>query len=252
MPRAQVPIARTRKRTPIPDSAPTAEVPASKEPPIGAPHIPGQPKPRKDSPFVGDKVPNGETSGALGIPFNHLELESASEGHIKKDLHIDFYNLEGEWLKQASLYAYYAGAFGDAIFRRDRLKQKLEVYRANLEHEVRSNPARLGDVKVTEAAIAAFITENETIQIIQRELDQADRDVNLYNTCRVAMDQKKTSLEYLTRIMMLKWNVEKMGEAERARYEKAAERLRDKIEADRLHEEHLASLNPESAQPEGS
>ena len=53
---------------------------------------------------------------------------------------IDKHNLDEEWARHTKLYSDWATAYAQATLERDRAKQNLEVTRATLDKQIRTNP----------------------------------------------------------------------------------------------------------------
>lgn len=122
------------------------------------------------------------------------------ELNYQKDLEIDLNNLHGEWLKQPVLYSQYAEAAAEASRQKDDTRNKLEVIRAQLDLEIRSNPGKFELGKVTEAAVANVVLLQREYQEALGKYYQAKYELEILNGVVKAFDQKKTALENEVRL----------------------------------------------------
>ena len=86
----------------------------------------------------------------------------------ERDLKLDRDNLDREWEKQATLFMKWAERHAEALYERDRKKEKLDLVRAELDASLRANPELFGfDKKPTESAISAWIISQDRILNMQ-------------------------------------------------------------------------------------
>ncbi len=111
-------------------------------------------------------------------------------------LNIDKNGLDEECLKQPILYEHYSTEWAEAVNKRDRLKQKLDNYKAGLEKKVRRKLAKKS--KVTEKMIEnAVLTDKKYQKKVDRYL-KAKGKANKLGVRREAFAQKKDMLKILT------------------------------------------------------
>lgn len=123
------------------------------------------------------------------------------ERKFKEDVKVSR-DLESEWEKQASLYMYYSEQWADAVFERDKLKEQLDVTRAEADKEIRDSPEEFGLSKVTESAISAAIVLHDKVREAILNLNEANRNMNILSAAREAMAHKKKALEMLVNIRL--------------------------------------------------
>jgi len=122
------------------------------------------------------------------------------ERDFQADTIIDKDNLEGEWLEQASLYLYYAEAYSEAVYRRDKIKVKLEYCYAATYNKIKTNYDRYFDNKPTEAAIKERVILDSTYQKTILSLAKANKLVNDMAAAKTAMEHRKKALENLVQL----------------------------------------------------
>jgi hypothetical protein len=123
-----------------------------------------------------------------------------SQKSYKEELHIDLHRLEREWVEQPRLYHKYAEALADARLDLDRAKEQLDIKKANLDLEIRMDPAAWGLEKVTEAAINNTIILDENYTKLRSAVHQANHTVEVLFGAVRAFDHRKAALENLVRL----------------------------------------------------
>lgn len=122
---------------------------------------------------------------------------------LKKDIQIDMNSLHKEWQKQPQLYADWSEAHCDAIARRDSFKIKCDIKHSILSTDIRNNYGKYGlDKKPTEAQVEALIINNPEYQKMQEELAALNKEVNMLQAARTALEHKKRALEGLERLCL--------------------------------------------------
>lgn len=117
----------------------------------------------------------------------------------EEDLKINLNDLAENWDKQPQLYMKWAEKYAQAYFERDKKKEKLEIVKAQIDMDIRTNLDNYGfDKKPTEAAISAKILMQPEYQAASTSVIEANRDMNIYNAAKTAMDHKKKALEMLS------------------------------------------------------
>lgn len=119
----------------------------------------------------------------------------------EEDVRIDPDALDVEWMKQAELMKKYTAHAADMKKEVDEAKERLEVGKARIEMNIRKDPEKHGLAKVTEGAIQSTILLQEEYQ----KLVQAYTDAKYENDIAIAVvraiDQKKTALENLVKLL---------------------------------------------------
>lgn len=128
-------------------------------------------------------------------------LKRALELNYEEDVMIDHTSLDVEWLQQAELMRRYATHQAETRRQMDEAKERLDIGKARIEMDARANPDKYGLTKVTESAIQSAIL----LQSEYQELTQAYIDAKYENDVAIAavraVDQKKTSLENLVKLL---------------------------------------------------
>jgi hypothetical protein len=119
----------------------------------------------------------------------------------KEDLEIDKFALDKEWEKQASLYCEWGEKEVEAQFNKDKLKEQLDLTRAEVDGEIRKSAAR-SNIKITEAAISAEILKSRDYQKANNDYLEAIRDAKIFGIAKEAFEHKKKALEKLTDLFL--------------------------------------------------
>jgi len=126
-----------------------------------------------------------------------------------EDIFLDHHNLDEEWIKQSSLYFKYASLHADAIAKRDSLKEELEVVKAELFVKIQKDWAKYGfEKKPTDGVAKAFVDQEEEVAEITEEVIEANKEVNILASAKVAFEHKKKALENLTTLWVQNWHSE--------------------------------------------
>jgi hypothetical protein len=118
----------------------------------------------------------------------------------KKDIKIDTSNLEDEWIKQPSLYLYYADAHAEALRERDLWKARLEYTYAKRYSSIKKDWEKYFDSKPTEAAIKEYILSLPAFKKIEAKYIEACYYVNTMLAAKTAFDQRKVALQNLVQL----------------------------------------------------
>jgi hypothetical protein len=127
-------------------------------------------------------------------------MEEKMEFNYIEDLNINLEELHNEWLKQSVLYMQYAEEAAKASRAKDTAKNKLEVIKAQLDLEIRGDPAKFELAKVTETAVANVILIQGIYQEALREYQQTKYNSDILTAAVRAFDQRKTALENEVRL----------------------------------------------------
>lgn len=125
----------------------------------------------------------------------------SDELNYQVDTSIDEQALDVEWLQQADLMRKYASHAAATKRYMDELKERLEVEKARLDLEIRKDPAKYGIEKVTESVVQSAILIQPEYQELQRLYREARYENDIANAAVRAIDQKKTALENLVRLL---------------------------------------------------
>jgi hypothetical protein len=122
---------------------------------------------------------------------------------FKDDVSIDRHSLDLEWLKQAQLFNKYSEACANAIYERDKAKERMDLTKAQVEFDIRNDFDSYGlESKPTEGAIASLSIQDVRNIEARESLLLAQRDLNIITGTKVAMEHKKTALEVLSKLYL--------------------------------------------------
>lgn len=127
------------------------------------------------------------------------------ELNYEKDINVDPNALDTGWLRQAELMRRYATHAANMKKEMDMAKERLDIGKAQIEMDIRKAPEKYELVKVTEGAIQSTIL----LQGEYQELSQAYIEARYENDVAIAavraVDQKKTALENLVRLLSVSY-----------------------------------------------
>ena len=123
------------------------------------------------------------------------------ELNYEQDISIDCDALDVEWVKQPDLMRRYADHAAVTKKEVDESKERLDVVRARLDREVRSNPGKYGLDKLTESVVQSTILLQDEYQEASQEYIDAKYEYDIATSAVRAVDQKKTALENLVRLL---------------------------------------------------
>ena len=115
-----------------------------------------------------------------------------------EDLKIDFAQLDINWRDHSTNYMKWAEKWVNSVAERDRIKEALEVLKAELSTKYRTE--LFDGKKPTEAAITAAIISNEEHKTMQQVLIDANEAVNLHTTVKTSFEHRKKALEGTTQL----------------------------------------------------
>lgn len=121
--------------------------------------------------------------------------------NYEEDVRIDPEALDVEWLGQPELMRKYAKYAADAKKYMDEVKEKFEIGKARIEMSIRADPAAYGLTKPTESSIQSVILLQEEYQELFEEYKDARYEYEVAIAAVRAIDQRKTALENLVRLL---------------------------------------------------
>jgi len=116
------------------------------------------------------------------------------------DIAIDETILDVEFLEQPRLFLKYAQHAERSRRDLDWAKERLDIKHAELDRDIRSDPAHFGIAKITEGAVQGAITINSDYQKLSSDYINAKYEAGMAAAAVRAFDQRKTSLENLVRL----------------------------------------------------
>jgi hypothetical protein len=84
--------------------------------------------------------------------------------------------------------------------KRDHARVNLDLVKAELDKEIRTNPEKFGIEKVTEAAVTHTIISQGKYKESQEELMQAEYESNIASAAVNAFNARKVALENLVKL----------------------------------------------------
>ncbi len=138
-----------------------------------------------------------ETSGEEKL--SDLTPEEEVDAYLDKDLKIDADDLDGEATRQPALFAWWGRRWAKASREAKAAKANVEFVRASVGLNIRSEPsAVLGrDIKVTDAAIQAAISESDGCQEAEKRQIEARYISDLLTVAKDSMQMKKEMIRAL-------------------------------------------------------
>lgn len=134
---------------------------------------------------------------------------------ITQNLEINEFRLDEELKSQSSMFFHYAALAADADSEVRRLKEAIGIVEAEADNRARNELPG----KVTEAAIKAFIAQDEECIAANQKYIDAVHEKNLLDAAVKAFEQRKGCLDNLVRLHTQKY----FAESEENVYAKAAE-----------------------------
>lgn len=127
----------------------------------------------------------------------------------EKDIEMDESQLDVEWLEQPGKFLRYSKDLVDAQYNLDIAKENYELIRAKADGRIRDNPSAFncpedkgGNPKPTEGWIASTLLQEDDVKQAQMELNEARKEFGYLQAAVRAFDQRKVSLENLTRLVL--------------------------------------------------
>jgi hypothetical protein len=140
---------------------------------------------------------------------------------IDLKLNIDENNLLNEWKSQASMMLEYGIQLADAMQEEDGAKAKLAVVAAEMDRDMRANPADYGIDKLTEAAISSAILVQPEHKIVTKKLDDAHHEVRILRAVVDALSHRKSTLQGMTDLFLRQWYANPTSDAQPAELKEA-------------------------------
>jgi sensor domain CHASE-containing protein len=120
--------------------------------------------------------------------------------NYERDMNIDESALDVEWLEQSSLVMKYARHEAEAEKAKDLSKENLDLVRAKLDKDVRSNPESYGIEKITETVVSNTIITQDEYRTAYAVYLEANFNYSLAKNAMKAVVQRKDALENLVRL----------------------------------------------------
>ena len=118
-----------------------------------------------------------------------------------RDVAIDPEALDVEWVQQAELMYKYTRHAANMKTIVDESRERLDVGKARIEMDIRSDPTAFGLAKPTEAGIQSTILLQEEYRELNQAYNHAKFEYEIALAGVRAIDQKKTALENLVKLL---------------------------------------------------
>lgn len=118
----------------------------------------------------------------------------------EKDIQIDADGLDVEWLNQAPLMLKYAKLSAEMRKQVDLAKEKLDIVRAEVDRDIRTDPKLFGIDKITEATVQNTILLTNKYQNASSEYLEAKHEFEVSRVAVQAVEQRKDALENLVKL----------------------------------------------------
>ena len=119
---------------------------------------------------------------------------------FKEIVKINKFHLDEEWLGQPSLFYTFAEELAEAQRVYDKLKEKLEIVKAELSIAIVKKPSNFGLHKTTQALIESTLLLNDEYKEALEEVREAKYNVSVLQSAVKALEQRKSALENLVKL----------------------------------------------------
>lgn len=121
--------------------------------------------------------------------------------NYENDMDIDPSYLDICCIDQPQLVIKYARIAADAEMEMDSLKEKLDLVKAELDNEIRTDPEKFDiSVKLTEAVVSNAILMNDRYKKAMSAYLQAKHEFKIVSGATKAVDHRKSMLENLVKL----------------------------------------------------
>jgi|ADurb_H2B_03_Slu_FD_contig_31_952612_length_5191_multi_7_in_0_out_0_6 hypothetical protein len=121
----------------------------------------------------------------------------SDEKAYREDLGINRFALDKEWEEQPEKFINWYEKEIEAQFQRDKLKEQLDLTKAELDGEIRETAAS-NSVKITEAMVSSEILKSERFKKINNDYLESVKNAKILGAAREAFEHRKKALEKLT------------------------------------------------------
>ena len=119
---------------------------------------------------------------------------------------IDRQHLDVEWTRQSQLCYQVGVEAAKARVAYEDARRAYDVVRADVEMEVRRHPEKFGFMnKPTEAALTSIVTLDKRVIDAQRKATDAKYNFELCNVAVSSIENKKSALDALTRLLAMNY-----------------------------------------------
>ena len=104
------------------------------------------------------------------------------------------------WLEQPRLYHKYAKKLATAKQKLEEDKAELELCKAELDRDIRSNPSEFNLEKITENVVSNTIITQEKYRALQAQMLDTKHQVDVLQVAVTTLDHRKRALENLVNL----------------------------------------------------
>lgn len=120
--------------------------------------------------------------------------------NYEADIEINETELDVEWLDQPALMMRYARYLADVKMAFDKVKERLELVKAELDKVIRTNPERFDIEKITDKVVENTIPMQATYKEASEALINAKYEMEMTYGAVKAIDARRDALENLVRL----------------------------------------------------
>lgn len=120
--------------------------------------------------------------------------------NYEEDLALDASMIDVDCLNQPEMVMKYARIAADAELELDNLKERLELIKAELDNEIRTNPEKFGISKITETVVTNTVLMQTRYKKATADYLQAKHEARIVKGATEAVNHRKTMLENLVKL----------------------------------------------------
>lgn len=156
----------------------------------------------------------------------------------KSILDVDMYSLDKEWAEQANNYHIYAKKVSEARFEYSKKKAMLDLVKAELSLDIRSNPDKYKLPKTTEDTVNAAITVHDKTKVAQQELFDSKKELDDLEAILSALDHKKYALQDMVQLFLSDYfSTPRSKDSVEANEKMKQEKMKERIKKSSLNKE---------------
>jgi len=118
----------------------------------------------------------------------------------ENDIKIDPLSLDVEWLQQPTLMFKYASLEVELMKKEMIEKERLELVKAEIDREIRSNPEKFGISKITENVVSSTILMDERYKEAFKTYTDTLYELKMAKVAVTSISAKKDALENLVKL----------------------------------------------------
>jgi len=169
--------------------------------------------------------------------------------NFKKDISIDPSALDTEWIRQPALIFSYSEETAKAKKELDLLRERVDVCRAELSKKIRTEPESFGITKLTESVVESTVILQPEYQELMQKFIEKKFDVEVLSSAVKALDQKKSALENLVKLLSLSYFSSPKANSELGKYKiSVVDSFQEEMEAKQKAINNLIQINKEEEQ----